>query len=305
MDEPLVSIALCTYNGERFLRRQIDSLLNQTYPNLEIIICDDASGDLTKEIINSYRDDRLVKNFNTINIGYVKNFEHAISICTGKFIALCDQDDLWQPEKIQSMLDSMGNSLLIFSDSALIDENDNYLKRNISDLRKLYNCRVLHGYVWSNCVWGHAILMNRELLDLAMPVPKGAKHDIWFAFTAACMGKIKYLNKVLTFYRQHSSSETITISVPATKRNKKTKYGDYIEKLSWIKCQRDFSANNEKEFFNRLFQLYSDLSLSNRIALADLLLKNRARIFSFTYRSTLSQLNEIRKICRKVPSSDK
>ena len=300
MNQPLVSIALCTYNGERFLKKQIDSLLNQTYSNLQIIICDDASQNNTKAIIDSYADQRLSKIFNQKNIGYIKNFEQAIGLCNGGFIALCDQDDIWKPHKIETMLNNIKDAWLLFSDSELIDEDDNYLGKNISDLRNLYNCNTLPGYVWSNCVWGHTIFMNRNLTDYALPVPEGAKHDIWLGFTAACLRKIKYLDEPLTLYRQHATTQTITVPVKVIARDQNKKYLDYIEKLKWIKCMKDFVPNPEIDFFNELYKLYGDLHKTNRIKLFTFLLKNRKKIFSFRRKSYLSQLNEIRKICRNV-----
>ena len=129
MSQPVVSIALCTYNGEQFLKKQIDSLLNQTYSNLQIIICDDASQDDTKAILEDYSDSRIKKIFNHKNIGYIKNFEQAINLCKGDFIALCDQDDIWKPEKIETMLNSIDDAWLLFCDSELIDEQDNLLHK--------------------------------------------------------------------------------------------------------------------------------------------------------------------------------
>src|SRR5205085_10383217 len=112
----------------------------------------DASSDATIDLINTYRDDRLVRHFNSTNIGYVKNFEQAISLCTGEFIALCDQDDMWRPDKIELLVQNSEDSLLIFADSALIDQDDEYLYRNISDLRNLKNCNFVGGYTLSKCV---------------------------------------------------------------------------------------------------------------------------------------------------------
>ncbi|MEO6330487.1 MAG: glycosyltransferase family 2 protein [Ginsengibacter sp.] len=300
MTHTLVSIALCTYNGERFLKKQIDSLLNQTHAKLQIVICDDASEDNTKDILNSYNDPRLKKIFNTKNVGYVKNFQQAIALCDGRFIALCDQDDIWKTNKIEKLLNNIGDALLLFSDSELIDEEDNYLGKKIADLRKLYNCNILQGYVWSNCVWGHSIFMNRNLIDHALPVPEGAKHDIWLGFTAACLGKIKYLDEPLTSYRQHEAAETTTLPLKAKARTKQKRYQDYIEKLKWIECMKNFVPNPEAAFFKELYRLYEDLQKGNRIELFYFLLKNRKKIFSFRKKSYPSQLNEIRKICRPV-----
>ena len=300
MSRPLVSIALCTYNGERFLKKQIDSLLTQTYTNLQIIICDDASNDGTKAILETYRDPRLTMIFNPENIGYIKNFEKAMHLCDGNFIALCDQDDIWKPDKIDTMLNNIDDALLLFCDSELIDEYDKPLHKKISDLRNLQNCNTLPGYVWSNCVWGHAILINKDLLTYTLPVPEGAKHDIWLGFTAACLGKIKYLPTPLTLYRQHTTSQTITLPVKAIRRDQNKLYKDYTEKLQWIKCMKGFVPNPEIVFFDELYKLYRDQNKANRIKLFKFLLLKRKEIFSFRNKSYLSQLNEIRKICRRV-----
>jgi Glycosyltransferases involved in cell wall biogenesis len=137
MDQPLVSIALCTYNGEKFLRKQIDSLLAQTYPHIEVIVCDDASSDGTAGILNSYTDPGMIKYFNPENIGYIRNFEQAIRHCTGQYIAICDQDDVWKENKIERMLNSIDDAWLLFSDSELIDEQGLQLGKKLSDLRNL------------------------------------------------------------------------------------------------------------------------------------------------------------------------
>ena len=103
---PLVSIALCTYNGEVFLQEQLNSLLNQTYTTIEIIAVDDASTDSTRSILEkkASTDSRLKVFINEKNIGYNKNFEKAISLCSGDFIAISDQDDIWEAEKIGKMM---------------------------------------------------------------------------------------------------------------------------------------------------------------------------------------------------------
>jgi hypothetical protein len=142
--------------------------------------------------------------------------------------------------------------------------------------------------------------MNRTLTGYALPVPEGAKHDIWLGFTAACLGKIKYMDESLTLYRQHATSQTITVPVKAIARDQNKKYADYIEKLQWIKCMKDFVPNPEKDFFDELHKLYGDLHKTSRLKLFRFLLRNRKKIFSFRKKSYLSQVNEIRKICRNV-----
>src|SRR5258708_3925751 len=107
MTAELVSIALCTYNGEAYLKEQLDSLIDQTYPNCEIIIVDDCSKDGTVDILKQYANEytQIKLYINTENLGYTKNFEKAIVLCNGEYIALCDQDDIWDKNKISIMID--------------------------------------------------------------------------------------------------------------------------------------------------------------------------------------------------------
>src|ERR1700749_3753483 len=103
---PLVSVVLCTYNGDKYLEAQLQSVLTQTYSSLEIIICDDGSTDSTQQLISSYalKDARIRYFFNEKNTGVNKNFEQGFLKAAGEFIAFADQDDIWKPEKIQKQL---------------------------------------------------------------------------------------------------------------------------------------------------------------------------------------------------------
>src|ERR1700744_3577317 len=99
MEEPLISVALCTYNGEKYIKEQLDSIINQTYTCIEVIIVDDGSTDSTYDIISDYalRDNRIKCFKNETNLGFNKNFEKAVSLTSGEYIAISDQDDIWLP----------------------------------------------------------------------------------------------------------------------------------------------------------------------------------------------------------------
>ena len=106
---PLVSIAMATYNGEKYLSKQIDSLVNQSYKNIEIVVVDDCSSDDTINILETYE-----KNFPFIHIhkqpsnnGVTKTFNNAINLCKGKYIATCDQDDIWELNKIEILVNAI------------------------------------------------------------------------------------------------------------------------------------------------------------------------------------------------------
>ena len=102
----MISIALTTYNGEKFLKEQLDSILNQTYSDYELVVCDDCSTDSTRQILKEYekKDKRINVFLNNNNLGFKNNFEKAISLCTGEYIALSDQDDIWDEKKLEILL---------------------------------------------------------------------------------------------------------------------------------------------------------------------------------------------------------
>ena len=121
-----VSVALCTFNGEHYLREQLDSILNQTYDNITEIVCvDDNSTDKTwsilKEYSEQYKQFRIFRN--ETNEGYIQNFEKAVSLTSRNYIAISDQDDLWYPTKISKLMEAIGESLMVYSDNQYIDGN--------------------------------------------------------------------------------------------------------------------------------------------------------------------------------------
>ena len=123
MNTKLVSIVVTTYNGERFLKAQLDSIIAQTYQPIEIIVVDDGSTDNTLNILNEYATNH--KNVSVIkneqNLGYVKNFEKGFSLAKGDYIAPCDQDDVWLPTKIDVLVNHIGDDAIAYCDSEFID----------------------------------------------------------------------------------------------------------------------------------------------------------------------------------------
>lgn len=306
MSYPLISIVLCTYNGEKFLREQIDSLLTQTYRNIEIIISDDASDDGTVQILQYYGENFPVKVFlQEANLGVSKNFEFAVQQSTGAFIAFSDQDDIWLPEKIEAMYQAIGDYFLIYSDSELVDENGNSLHRKLSALRRMYTGNKTTGFVFSNVVWGHTILINRKLLDSAMPCPDGIPHDIWMGFKAATITGIKYLDQCLTKYRQHADTVTKTIGVKAPRGTAQKKYKDFKNKLYWIGIMRDHERPGQSLFYQQLYRLYAQKAGGGyNFNLFFFLLRNRAVLFMFTRKKWASQVIELLKQARGTPPGD-
>jgi glycosyltransferase involved in cell wall biosynthesis len=210
MTEKLVSIALATYNGEKFLVEQLDSIINQTYKNIEIIICDDKSIDSTVSIITNYAnsDKRISLYENDKNLGYIKNFEKAISLCNGEYIALSDQDDIWMLNKISTLVKEIGNSLLIHSDANLIDDKSSLIGKSYTEYsKKMTSPKSIIDMILNGSITGCTCLFSSSLLQKIIPFPHNIDvHDKWIGIIAYYFGNIKYINIALIKYRQHSNN---------------------------------------------------------------------------------------------------
>lgn len=206
MNTPLISIALCTYNGERFLGEQLGSLLAQDYPRIEIVAVDDASTDASFRLLESRgrEDSRLRALRNPHTLGFRRNFEQAIGACRGDWIALSDQDDVWLPDKLSTLLRDAGEADLVYCDSELIDEQGRDLGHRVSDRYSMYSGADPRAFTFLNCVSGHALMFRRELATRALPVPDGVYHDWWLAFAAANGRGLRYVDRPLVRFRQHT-----------------------------------------------------------------------------------------------------
>lgn len=208
--QALVSIALCTYNGAAYLHQQLDTLVNQTYTNIEIVVVDDCSTDDTYVILADYaaKYPQLKLYQNTTNLGYIKNFEKAISLTRGDMIALADQDDIWDADKIRLMVEGMGDNILLYHDSEFINDQGNLLNKKVSDIRNFYAGNDSRVFLFENCVSGHCMLFKRDLLAYLEGFNKIVIHDWWLVYIACSVGNISYIPQVLVKYRQHQKAST-------------------------------------------------------------------------------------------------
>jgi glycosyltransferase involved in cell wall biosynthesis len=214
-DTPLVSIALATYNGSSYILEQLSSLASQTFKNFELIICDDHSIDDTVEKISSFThlhpDIAIKLTINEKQMGLIKNFEQAIRKCSGKYIALCDQDDVWYEDKLQTMVSQMDGNTLVWHDSQLVDDRLLTIKESFIES---YNVSIKEGpelykalYV-RNFISGHAMMFDSKILSHIPTMRPPLLHDEWIAITASIQGNVKYINRQLVAWRQHASNTT-------------------------------------------------------------------------------------------------
>ncbi len=298
---PLISIIIGTYNGEKFLEPQLNSILNQSYPNLEIIISDDASTDSTPSILKKYETHQSITIFyQKQNLGYTKNFEFALKHTKGDCIAFSDQDDIWLPEKVETLFSAIEPCLLVYSDSLLIDDNGSSLNRNLSDIRKMYSGSDSRGFVFDNVVSGHSMMIKKELIQYALPLPNDFFHDAWLGLKAAILKGIVYVDEPLTLYRQHQHTVTKTITNKSNEsRSLNKRYNDFEKQLQWIKLIYDNERPERKLFYNQLYKLWDNKRKGSFVwTLFFFLLKNEKNLFKFSKKNYVSKLNEIRKLAR-------
>jgi len=293
-NHPLVSIALCTYNGERFLEEQLQSLLRQSYTNIEIIVVDDCSTDGTMVILERYarRYTNLKVYRNNRNLGFTKNFEKALLLCSGELIAISDQDDVWHCDKIMSQVESIGENLLIYHNSEFITESGNKLNRKMSDKFNFYRGSNPEPFLLFNCVSGHSILLKKDLLCHALPFPEGLWYDQWLAYTAATKGSIDFMDVCLVNYRIHSESSLDILNIKVKK--KQSAVDSFERQLLWLNHCSNFEDKDGRRLANRLktaYQKRADSFIS--FSYAYLILKHRNLLLYLQKKGSMSKFNYI------------
>ncbi|GLQ50374.1 glycosyltransferase [Dyella flava] len=206
---PLVSIALATFNGEKFLAQQMDSLLAQDYSNFEIIVSDDGSTDATWQILERYasKDQRIRLLTRNGNHGIIQNFAHCFSACRGELISPCDQDDIWYPSKTRRLIENMKDALLVYCNSRLIDDKGRPSGSTLADTLNMIQGNDPRPFLFSNSVLGHAMIFRKHILN-GYGAIKMVPHDWWLAFVASNLNYVAYLDEVLVDYRRHDASIT-------------------------------------------------------------------------------------------------
>lgn len=205
-----VSVVIATYNGEKYICEQLDSILNQTYPVFEILIKDDCSIDHTISIVKRYQKKypniRLIENKK--NIGVWTNFLEGFYLVTGEYIAYCDQDDIWLPNRIERMIPFMKGRNMVYCNSSVCDEKGNILyslrekTQFVTEIVSMFDLQV----------WGHQMLFRKDLLykeDLIY-LYKYISLDALLAIVAfqGDDNNVYYLDENLVYWRRSGTSVT-------------------------------------------------------------------------------------------------
>lgn len=246
-------IALCTCNGAKFLRKQLDSIISQTVLPNEIVISDDCSDDGSWDILQKWVEN-IVKSHdiavtltqNTNRLGVVRNFEQACSRINAEVIFLCDQDDLWKNIKIERLLYEFlnPNVILAHSDADLIDGNFKNLGLTLFETLRfskrekllIKNNSFFEIYCRRNLVTGATTAFRRNLLSVAKPFPSDWLHDEWLAAIAVICGRVSMVPECLILYRQHDTNTVGAIKnlgdylSHGVRRLRETSRNDFLKK---------------------------------------------------------------------------
>lgn len=211
-----ISVVMCTYNGEKYVKEQLESILNQTYAADEIIVCDDRSTDKTIEIVREVLsgaspDYKII--VNEVKKGVADNFMNGLKAATGDYIFTCDQDDVWRADKIETFVKEINkeHKLLYFSNGTLVDSECRSMGRTLwqtlaFDVDLLKTSTYLEILINRCIVTGAAMAVSRRLVSKIDAVPKGWLHDGWFAMCAAVEDSLQAVDRETFLYRQHGNN---------------------------------------------------------------------------------------------------
>lgn len=216
-----ISVAICTYNGEKYLAEQLESIMQQTEPATEIVVCDDGSKDKTLEILHHYQDQypEIFKIYsNDINLGYFKNFEKSIYLCSQDIIVTSDQDDIWKPEKLEETLNFFKNNPdkeAVFNDLILIDNDKTILEPSYLNWKHIQYQEIIES-IKNEELFIKTQMQGSFILGCALAIRKTAleeyglknftrAHDYEIAQKLSFKNKMGFIPKTLSFYRQHEA----------------------------------------------------------------------------------------------------
>lgn len=261
MNSPAISVVMATYNGEKYLTEQLESILSQTLPPEEIIVCDDRSNDGTVYILERFAKEGSIRFYiNDITLGVINNFKKASSLAkSANFIAFADQDDIWLPHKLQTLAEKILNHTdqnfpaMVFSDLSIINKvgeiinNSLWNKFTIDPDKQTFKTLLTR-----NIVPGCTMLINSHMRQELLNMPDTVyMHDAWLTFVAYTFKNYAYVKQPLVYYRQHDSNVTYSVSTALSKPSFISKINEYISGTLLNKPLLNKELTLAEEFLSR------------------------------------------------------
>lgn len=225
----MISVCLTTYNGEKFLRQQLDSILSQLSLEDEVIISDDGSEDDTLVLIETFHDPRVHVYKNEGNHGFVGNFNNAFQHVKGDYVFLSDQDDVWMPNKVKTAMKYLLNGVdLVTHNAYLIDGEGKDLGGDY--FSRVHNKNGFWANMWKTRFLGCCMCFNRKVLDRSLPIPlKVSGHDYWIGMIALKHFKVKFIEDKLICYRRHGGNVS-----PSGEKSNESWWYRIVEKRGYL-----------------------------------------------------------------------
>lgn len=280
-----ISVAMTTYNGEKYLREQLDSLYSQTRIPDEIIVTDDLSSDNTVKILEEYKKNKGLKYFiNEKRLGVNKNFEKSVGLCSGDYISFCDQDDIWFPEKIKKIylklkeIEKNGIPSLVKVNH--IEINDN---KEIIRCKKMKDSGVFTDTIFDFYILGCTMMLNKKMLNYILPFPETSLvvFDQYSYYTSLIIGNQYRISEPLMYYRRHSSNVFGQYKKDfAAKKFLKTVikwdrtkyfpffYGIMAKKMEYVaEAQSKYFINERREFYTKVYKTGKEKNIIKKLVM--------------------------------------
>jgi glycosyltransferase involved in cell wall biosynthesis len=200
-----ISVCIATFNGEKFIQEQMMSILPQLGDADEIVVSDDGSSDDTISILKSFHDSRIFICQNDGRHGFIWNFEHALTKATGDVIFLCDQDDIWKPNKVEAVMAALQDHDMVLHDAEIVDKIGN--KTGVRYSEGLHRRKGFWSNLWKTRWLGCCMAFRRNVLEYALPFPRHiVGHDGWISAVGLAKFDYYYIPDVLMWYRRHGEN---------------------------------------------------------------------------------------------------
>lgn len=270
-----VSIVMPTFNGAKYIQAQIDSLINQSYQNYELIIIDDCSSDGTKEIIQGYlNEDKRIRFYeNNYNIGINKNFEKGITLARGDVVFICDQDDIWDENKIETMLAYLYKGYdLVYCNLRVINSEGSIISKSFHGLigtDNLYPKSLSKYLLFRNVTNGCSLCFKRQIVNSICPFPPNIIYDWWIMINSSLKFKVGYVKYPLMSYRIHDDNAVGVSTGPKSDQQIVTQIKQSIDRIRFLQEKVDNTCLQKSictlmDYHNSRLQIY--LTKRNRLS---------------------------------------